>query len=47
VAGLLIGSLCAVPSQPLIWLVGKIVFSAVATALVAWRGNFLTSARRG
>ncbi|MEI9925790.1 MAG: hypothetical protein WDN50_22370 [Bradyrhizobium sp.] len=46
-AALLIGSLCAVPSQPLIWLLGKIAVSAIATALVAWRGNFLTSARRG
>jgi hypothetical protein len=44
VAALMIGSLCAVPSQPLIWPVGKIAFSAIATALVAWRGNFLTSA---
>ena len=46
VAALLIGSLAAVPSQPLVWLLGKIAFSAIATALVAWRGNFLHGAAK-
>lgn len=45
-AAILIGSLAAAPSQPFIWLAGKIVLSAIATALVAWRGDFLMMARR-
>jgi O-antigen/teichoic acid export membrane protein len=43
---ILIGSLSAAPSQPLIWLVGKIALSATATAFIAWRGDFLMMARR-
>lgn len=46
IAAILIGSLSALPSQPLIWLVGKIAVAAIATALIAWRGDFLMLARR-
>jgi O-antigen/teichoic acid export membrane protein len=45
-AAILIGSLSATASQPVIWLVAKIALSAILTALVAWRGDFLTAARR-
>ncbi len=45
-AAILIGSLAALPSQPLIWLAAKIVVAAAATAVIAWRGDFLMLARR-
>ena len=45
-AAILIGSLAAAPSEPIIWLAGKIALSAAATALIAWRGDFLMMARR-
>jgi hypothetical protein len=47
VAAVLIGSLSAAPSEPLIWLLGKIALAAMATALIAWQGDFLMLARRG
>ncbi|MFB9268758.1 hypothetical protein ACFFWD_37565 [Bradyrhizobium erythrophlei] len=46
VAALLIGSLAALPSQPLTWLAAKIVIAAATTAFIAWRGDFLMLARR-
>ncbi|MGY4190025.1 hypothetical protein [Bradyrhizobium sp. USDA 4459] len=45
-AAFLIGSLASVPLQPL-WLAGKVLVAALATAAVAWRGDFLMLARRG
>ncbi|MBR1271811.1 hypothetical protein JQ629_30435 [Bradyrhizobium sp. AUGA SZCCT0222] len=45
VAAILIGAFAAAPSEPMLWLAGKIVVAAVAVALVAWQGEFL-SARR-
>jgi hypothetical protein len=45
VAAILIGAFAAVPSEPVLWLAGKIVISATAVALVTWQGEFL-SARR-
>jgi len=45
-AALLIASFCVLNSQPLPWLVAKIALAAVATAFVAWRGDFLMMARR-
>nr|WP_029587070.1 hypothetical protein [Bradyrhizobium sp. URHD0069] len=46
IAAILIASLSIAPSQPLVWLLGKIALSAIATALIAWWGNFLMLARR-
>lgn len=46
IAAILIGSFCFVPSQPLIWLVGKIAFAALAVAAIAWRGDFLVTSQR-
>nr|WP_245301785.1 hypothetical protein [Bradyrhizobium sp. LTSP885] len=46
VAGILIGSLAVLPSLPPAWLAGKLALAATATALVAWRGDFLMLARR-
>lgn len=43
---ILIGSLSAAPSEPLIWLLCKIALSAIATIFIAWQGNFLMVARR-
>ena len=45
-AGIMIGCFALLPTQPPIWMGGKIVLAAVATALVAWRGDFLMLARR-
>lgn len=46
VAAIAIGSLSTLPSEPLIWLVGKSAFSVMAIALIAWRGDFLTAPGR-
>lgn len=46
VAGILIGSLALLPSLPPAWLAGKIIFAAIVTAIIAWRGDFLMLARR-
>lgn len=46
VAGVLIASLAALPSQPAVWFAGKIVVAALLTAFVAWRGDFLMLAHR-
>lgn len=43
VAATLIGAFAALPSEPVLWLVGKIVIAAVAVALVAWHGDFLSA----
>jgi len=43
VAATLIGAFAAVPSEPVLWLVGKIVIAAMAVALVAWHGDFLSA----
>ena len=40
-AAVAIGAFAAVPSEPLIWLAGKIVVSAIAVVLIAWWGGFL------
>jgi hypothetical protein len=45
VAAMLIGSLSMLPSEPLIWLLGKIAFATMAVALIAWRGEFLSAPR--
>ncbi len=45
-AAFLIACLASVPIQPA-WLAGKILIAALATAAVAWRGDFLMLARRG
>lgn len=45
-AAFLIGSLASTPLQPL-WLAGKVLIATLATAAVAWRGDFLMLARRG
>ncbi|MFT4115744.1 hypothetical protein [Bradyrhizobium sp.] len=45
IAAILIGSLASMPIEPL-WLAGKILIAALATAVVAWRGDFLMLARR-
>ena len=42
-AALLIGSLAALPMEPIIWLAGKIFLAAGLTGVIAWRGNFLAS----
>lgn len=47
VAAILIGSLSILPSQPFVWLAGKMALSAIATALIAWWGDFLMLADRG
>jgi O-antigen/teichoic acid export membrane protein len=44
-AALLIGSLVALPMQPIIWLAGKILLAAGLTGFIAWRGNFLAPNR--
>jgi hypothetical protein len=46
IAAILIGSLSALPSEPLIWLAGKTAFAMMAVALIAWWGDFLTAPRR-
>jgi hypothetical protein len=46
IAAILIGSLSALPSEPLIWLAGKTAFAMTAIALIAWWGDFLTAPRR-
>jgi hypothetical protein len=33
------------PSDPLIWLLGKIAIAVLAVALIVWRGEFLTALR--
>ncbi|SFQ31940.1 Membrane protein involved in the export of O-antigen and teichoic acid [Bradyrhizobium sp. Ghvi] len=45
IAAIVIGSLASMPIEPL-WLPGKILIAAVATAVIAWRGDFLMLARR-
>lgn len=45
-AAVVIGSFAALPSQPLIWLGGKVVLATVATLVIAWRGDFLMLTRR-
>jgi O-antigen/teichoic acid export membrane protein len=45
VAAILIGAFAAFPSEPMLWLAGKIVISAMAVALVAWQGEFLSAGR--
>jgi hypothetical protein len=45
VAATLIGSLSMLPSEPLIWLLGKIAIAMLAVAMIAWRGEFLTASR--
>lgn len=47
VAAILIGSLGSMPTEPAAWLAGKIMIAAAATAIIAWRGDFLMLARRG
>lgn len=47
VAAILIGSLGSMPTEPAAWLAGKIMIAALATAIIAWRGDFLMLARRG
>lgn len=47
VAAILIGSLGSMPTEPATWLAGKIMIAALATAIIAWRGDFLMLARRG
>lgn len=47
VAAILIGSLGSMPTEPAAWLTGKIMIAALATAIIAWRGDFLMLARRG
>ncbi|WP_339028162.1 hypothetical protein WI604_25335 [Bradyrhizobium symbiodeficiens] len=46
-AAILIGSLGSIPTEPAAWVAGKIAIAAIATAVIAWRGDFLMSARRG
>ncbi|KIF66128.1 hypothetical protein HY68_37360, partial [Streptomyces sp. AcH 505] len=46
IAALLIGSLASVSSEPFVLLVGKVAFSALAVALIAWQGDFLMLAER-
>lgn len=45
-AAAVIGSLSLAPSEPVIWLAGKIALATIATALIAWRGDFLMTKRR-
>lgn len=45
VVAILIGAFAAVPSEPVFWLAGKVVISAIAVALVAWQGEFLSGSR--
>jgi O-antigen/teichoic acid export membrane protein len=45
-AAILIGAFAAIPSEPLVWLAGKIVVAAVTVALVTRQGDFLAVARR-
>jgi hypothetical protein len=47
VAAILIGAFAAFPSEPVRWLAGKIVIAAMAVALVAWQGEFLSAAQTG
>ena len=44
-AAIVIGSLSMLPSEPSIWLAGKVAFAMLAVALIAWRGGFLTAPR--
>ena len=44
-AAILIGAFAAAPSEPLLWLAGKIVIAAMAVVLVAWQGDFLAARR--
>lgn len=46
VAGILIGAFTVVPSEPAVWLVGKIFVSAVAVGLLTWKGDFLMWRKR-
>jgi hypothetical protein len=46
IAAILIGSLSTLPSEPLIWLIGKSALAMMAIALIAWRGEFLIAPRR-
>jgi O-antigen/teichoic acid export membrane protein len=46
IGALLIGSLCAIPSEPWIWLLGKIAAAAAIVVLIAWQGDFLMVSRR-
>ena len=46
VAAILIGAFGTVPSEPMVWLAGKIAVSAAAVALIAWQGDFLAPPRR-
>ena len=46
-AAILIGSLGSIPTEPATWLAAKTVIAAIATAIIAWRGDFLMLARRG
>jgi O-antigen/teichoic acid export membrane protein len=45
-AAIAIGGFSAAPSESVVWLVGKVVVSAALVALIAWRGDFLASAKR-
>lgn len=38
--------LASVSSEPFVLLVGKVAFSALAVALIAWQGDFLMLAER-
>jgi O-antigen/teichoic acid export membrane protein len=44
-AALIIGSFCLLNSQPLPWLLAKMSVAAIATALLAWQGDFLEMAQ--
>jgi hypothetical protein len=45
-AAAVIGASSHVPSEPMIWLFGKVAVSTLAVGLIAWQGNFLTPTRR-
>ncbi|MGH6710735.1 MAG: hypothetical protein ACREEK_17400, partial [Bradyrhizobium sp.] len=47
VVAILIGAFAAIPSEPVLWLAGKIVVATMTVALVAWRGEFLSARRAG
>lgn len=46
VAATVIGVFSMVPSELMAWLLGKVVVSALAVALITWQGGFLTPAKR-